>query len=294
MVSTGIRRRGRIIDVWAKKSSKVVWKSLLDFFSDDGLMLAGSMSFFFMTALIPYCLFLLAIFGYFLGEHADFFRFFLEKLISLFPKVTHVITEELTKIIIYREIGNFTLFLYGVLSFQLFSSLDMAINRIFGIHTKRPFVVSLVFSLTVITVIIALFLVSFSASSAVAGLETLKKFVPALRIGKLIGFIIRFIIPLVLVFLVSSMLYFLLPRKRVTAVHAFSGALFTSCFLEAAKHVFTFYVVRVVDLGTIYGPFSAFIIFLLWLFYSSCIFLIGAEIVKNLQHHEGEILAKHI
>jgi uncharacterized BrkB/YihY/UPF0761 family membrane protein len=42
-------------------------------------------------------------------------------------------------------------------------------------------------------------------------------------------------------------------------------------------------VVKVIKLGTIYGPLSAFVIFLLWVFYSSCIFLIGAEIVRNLE-----------
>lgn len=35
-------------------------------------------------------------------------------------------------------------------------------------------------------------------------------------------------------------------------------------------------------LGTIYGPLSAFMIFLLWVFYSSCIFLVGAKFVHNL------------
>jgi len=53
--------------------------------------------------------------------------------------------------------------------------------------------------------------------------------------------------------------------------------------MEAAKYIFTFYVVKVVRLGAVYGPLSAFIIFLLWVFYSSCIFLIGAETVHNLE-----------
>jgi len=39
---------------------------------------------------------------------------------------------------------------------------------------------------------------------------------------------------------------------------------------------FTIYVVKVAKPGTIYGPLSAFVLFLLWVFYSSCIFLVGA------------------
>jgi membrane protein len=48
-----------------------------------------------------------------------------------------------------------------------------------------------------------------------------------------------------------------------------------------AKHLFTWYVGTVVKMGTIYGSLTAFVVFLLWVFYSSCIFLIGAEIVHN-------------
>jgi uncharacterized BrkB/YihY/UPF0761 family membrane protein len=47
-------------------------------------------------------------------------------------------------------------------------------------------------------------------------------------------------------------------------------------------------VVNVFKLGTIYGPLSAFVIFLLWVFYSSCIFLIGAEVVHNLEVSRGK------
>ncbi|HAM51008.1 MAG TPA: hypothetical protein DCP92_10095 [Nitrospiraceae bacterium] len=43
-------------------------------------------------------------------------------------------------------------------------------------------------------------------------------------------------------------------------------------------------------MGTIYGPLSAFVIFLLWVFYSSCIFLIGAEVVHNLGSLKGSKL----
>jgi membrane protein len=83
--------------------------------------------------------------------------------------------------------------------------------------------------------------------------------------------------------MIVAIMYKFLPRKKVQFRTALAGSLFTTVLLEAAKHLFTFYVVKVVHLGTVYGPLSAFVIFLLWVFYSSCIFLIGAEVVHNLQ-----------
>ena len=48
---------------------KVIVKSLIDFIRDDGLMLSGSISYFSVMALTPFCLFLITIFGHFLGNN---------------------------------------------------------------------------------------------------------------------------------------------------------------------------------------------------------------------------------
>ena len=120
---------------------------------------------------------------------------------------------------------------------------------------------------------------SFAASSIVPLLKTLSPFLPGLKIGKITQFIIRFILPFILVLLTVTILYLLIPKKKINLIDSFRGALFTTIFLEIAKHAFTWYVSSVVELGKIYGPLTAFISFLLWMFYSSSIFLIGAEIV---------------
>lgn len=262
---------------------KVLVKSFFDFFRDGGLMLAGSLSYFSMMAIVPFCLFLVTIFGYFLGEEKAFYQFLSARLTSYFPDVTREITEELRRIITYKGLGKLSLVLYGFLSYELFSSLEAATNVIFKVKVKRSFIVSVILSLVVVTSIIAFFLISFSATSMISMLKSIQELFPGLKIGRITVFFIRFVIPFVLMFVTVAILYILLPKKRVTFSHAFSGALFTAVFLEAAKHLFTLYVVNVFKLGTIYGPLSAFVIFLLWVFYSACIFLIGAEVVHNLE-----------
>lgn len=261
---------------------RVILRSFIDFFRDGGLMLAGSMSYFFMMALIPFGLFLVTLFGYFIGEDIEFYHFFLSKLINFFPKITSGITENLKSIIIFKGIGKFSLILYGLLSFQLFSSVESSLNVIFKTKERRSFIVSLILSLLLVTIIMAFLLISFGATTTISLLKTLKESFPGLKIGALTGFLIGFIVPVILVFFTAATIYFLFPLKAVKVRHAACGALFTAVLLEAAKHVFTIYVVKVAKLGTIYGPLSAFVIFLLWIFYSSCIFLVGAELVYNL------------
>lgn len=266
---------------------RVIIKSFIDFFRDGGLMLAGSMSYFFMMALIPFSLFLVTLFGYFIGEDIEFYHFFLSKLINFFPKITSGITENLRSIIIFKGIGKFTFILYGLLSFQLFSSVESSLNVIFKTKQSRSFIISIILALLLVTIIMAFLLVSFGATTAISLLGTLKKSFPGLKIGTMAGFLIGYVVPVVLVFFLAATIYFLFPLKEVKVRHAACGALFTAVLLEAAKHLFTIYVVKVAKLGAIYGPLSAFVIFLLWIFYSSCIFLVGAELVYNLGKAKG-------
>ena len=64
---------------------RILFKSIIDFFRDDGPMLAGSISSFFIMAIFPFSLFLVAIFGYFLGENREFYDFLLRELTRFFP-----------------------------------------------------------------------------------------------------------------------------------------------------------------------------------------------------------------
>lgn len=265
-----------------KKCIRVTSKSIADFYRDGGLMLAGSISYFSMMAFIPFCLLLVAIFGYFLGEDRELLAFFSERLISYFPDTTSGITRELEKIISYKGLGSFSLILYCILSFELFSSMETAINIIFKTKAKRHFIASVFLSVIMITLIISLIVISFSAASTISVFQTYKKFFRLIEISGITRFAVSFILPLILMLFTVTALYILLPKKKIRLSHAFSGALFATTLFEAAKYLFTVYVMKLVHLGTIYGSLSAFVIFLLWLFYSSCIFLIGAEMVHNI------------
>jgi membrane protein len=260
---------------------RVFGKSALDFYRDDGMTLAASLSYFIVMALVPFCMFLMTLLGYLLGRYPEFYKFVFSKLTNLFPSVTAGITQEIVKLISYKGLGKIGIFLYGLMSYQVFASLERSLNVVFKVKQKRNIVRSVLLSLTVVTCIIVLLIVSFGAASVIPLLNALKPYLPDVRIGKVTAFIIRFILPFVLVLLAVTLVYKLLPKAKVRFSDALGGALFTTLFLELAKHFFTWYVVSIAHLGKIYGPLTAFIFFLLWMFYSSCIFLMGAEMVHN-------------
>jgi membrane protein len=267
------------------KYPKILIRSFVDFIKDGGLILAGSLSYFTMMALVPFCLFLITIFSYFLGHYEGFYEFFSSKLTFFFPDITSAVTKQLGKLIAFKGIGTFSIILYGFLSLPLFSSMENAMNVIFKVEKKRAFFWSLLISVLILTLIIFMLSISFAATSLIHLLKASPTF-PELRIGLITSSLLRYVVPFIMVLFTTMIVYLFFPKTKVRTRHALIGALFTTIFLEIAKHFFTWYVGNVVQFGSIYGPLTAFVVFLLWVFYSSCILLIGAEVVHNLGNYK--------
>jgi membrane protein len=266
-----------------RKYIRILGRSVVDFFRDGGFMLAGSLSYFSIMAVVPFCLFLVSIFMYSIGDNEELFRFFTAKIVNLFPKAAHNITGELKDAISFKGVGTFMFIVYGVLSYQLYSSLEYAMNVVFKVKEKRSFLFHLIISFFIITLLLIFILLSFAASSSIMILSSLSHDITGIELRAATAFMIKYVVPFLLVFVTTAALYVILPKKKIGWGNAMTGALFATIFQEAAKHVFTLYVVKIAKFGAIYGPLSAIVIFLLWTFYSSCIFLIGAEFVHNLE-----------
>jgi len=249
---------------------------------DDCFYLSAAISYFLIVALVPLSLLIVSLFGYFLGQNQDIYQYALSRLVSLFPSVTSGITNELRNIIIYKGISLITLFIYGFISLQLFYSMEHAMNVIFKVPKKRHFLLSLFWTIFIVTLLIIFLLLSFALSSA-AGLLKMPSFnIIGVEIGYKAGLFFKYIAPFLLVLSTFTSIYIIMPAVKVSMKHAFKGALFVAILWELAKHFFAWYVKNVIHFGTIYGSLTTFIIFLLWMYYLSCIFLLGGEFVKNL------------
>jgi membrane protein len=89
-------------------------------------------------------------------------------------------------------------------------------------------------------------------------------------------------IPLLLETVVFFMLFVLVPRVRVRLRDALIGALLTAVLFEIAKRGFAMYVSQFKNYELVYGAFSAIPIFLIWLYLSWLIVLVGAEVTACL------------
>jgi membrane protein len=88
-------------------------------------------------------------------------------------------------------------------------------------------------------------------------------------------------LPLILSSMMLTLIYIAVPNTRVPLRHAALGGILVSMVFEAAKALFG-YIMAKSEFQVIYGTFAVVPLFLLWIYISWTIVLLGAELVKGL------------
>jgi membrane protein len=89
-------------------------------------------------------------------------------------------------------------------------------------------------------------------------------------------------LPISFEMLAFLLLYTLVPNVPVKWRHALVGSVCAALFFETAKHGFAYYVTQVPTYQTIYGTLAALPIFLIWIYLSWLVILLGAVVAANL------------
>jgi membrane protein len=89
-------------------------------------------------------------------------------------------------------------------------------------------------------------------------------------------------LPLVFLALLLSLLYWVLPNRLVSRWHAgIAGSLAALAFI-GMQRLFALYVVKLPTYALIYGAFAAMPIFLLWIYLSWSVIIVGALVTAEL------------
>ncbi len=103
--------------------------------------------------------------------------------------------------------------------------------------------------------------------------------------------------PYFMIGLALTVLYIFLPNTKVRFVPAVIGGMLAGVMWQTAQWAYITYQIGANNYNAIYGSFAQFPLFLLWLYISWSIVLLGAEIGYAVQHAQsftGEIRAGHI
>jgi membrane protein len=272
--------------VWLKKSWNFLnlhWKAVAKFYSDDGFFLSSGIAFNILLNMIPLILLLTAFAGIYLSGYLDVISRIQTYLSDVAPALDPDITTNLIAIIQARNISGIVGFGALILfSVWIFRSLRIALSIVFKVEKKRGIIKGFAIDIMMLLIAEILLLANMGISSYIIVIQNLqgKLF---LTIAPAMQFILKFLLPFIIAFCMFFLVYKITPPRKIRFKSAIRAALFAAVLWELAKHIFEWYVVHIAEYSTIYGSLSTAIIFIIWIYYSSAIFIIGGEYVYFLE-----------
>ena len=283
MKTSGLARWGERV------SSKIrlFLDALKRFNEDHCFLLSSGIAFALLFCLIPLLLLVLALIGTYLFSDQEVLNQISEYLKDMFPSLDPRIRKSILETVHDRRIVGI-LGLGGLLwtSTWVFSSLSSALNIIFRVKRDRSLLRGKAVDLFMLFLAGTLLLVSMALSSVITLFQGyLFKF--PLDIGFLFQPILKYLIPFFLTFCMFFLIYKIAPNKRIHSGIALKATFVASILWEVAKQLFGWYILHLGRFSVIYGSLATLAIFLLWIYYTSAIFLLGGEIASLLEQKKS-------
>lgn len=262
--------------------ARIVWRNLDD---HDLFFYASSLSFQVVLCLVPTVFLLIWLVGIFLSRE------------TLLAQLEVIIRHSLPPLNFANETRNFFMSrarafmthkrIFGVVgsigflwaSLALLGTLRKTMFHIIGAVSKRSLLRQTLYDLRVLLIAGFFLTASTIVTMIFAGFRAAAMFLPA---GQVRFTLVRICVPilfaLVLTFFLYFCIYLFLSDGKIRSGPAAFGAFWAAILYEAAKNIFALYIVRIGNLWQLYGALAVAFGALLWIFYSTFVFIIGAEL----------------
>ncbi len=265
-------------------------------FGEDILFLASGLAFNCLFTMIPMFLLAASGLGVFLNSSQAGILQINEILDTIFPpqpfatNIKASILAVLSDVIEYRQsLGIFGIVILFWTATSLFDALRSVLHRIYHLKRSRGFFVSLMHDIFFILLIFVLFIASNVSIWAFTLAEGVLKNFPEL--GYLHLTAVSNALPTAIVIILTAGMFYIVyvyipdvkPPKRAGI---FSTITTTVLWVVSGK-LFALYLGRFSAIGTIYGPYAFILVLLIWIYYSSIIFIIGGIVGQTYwERHE--------
>lgn len=257
---------------------KLLWKRIND---DNMTTQAGNLAYVSLLALVPLIAVVFALFAAFpvFSDVSVQLKSFIFN--NFMPAAGNTLQRYLEQFVAnvnrMTAVGAVGLIITALL---LMHTVDAALNEIWRSDKKRP----LVYSFAVYWMILTLGPLLAGASLAISSYLLSLRWINATGVTSLIDQMLR-IFPLLLSWLAFWLLYSIVPTKRVPPRDALIGALIAGALFELGKKGFALYVTMFPSYQLIYGVLAVIPILFLWVYWTWCIVLLGAEITATLDDY---------
>ncbi|MGD8372327.1 MAG: YihY/virulence factor BrkB family protein [Syntrophobacterales bacterium] len=176
------------------------------------------------------------------------------------------------------------LLIYTVIS--LIQKIERACNDTWHISRSRPLAQKFSDYLSVILIGPVLVFTALGITASLMSTTVVQKMVAIKVFGSLLEVGTK-LVPFLLVIAAFTFVYIFVPNTRVRFRSAFAGGLVAGILWEASGWGFASFVVTSARYTAIYSSFAILIMFMIWLYLSWMIVLVGASVAYYHQHPES-------
>lgn len=240
------------------------------------MQIASSLTFTTLLAVVPLVTIVLALisaFPFFSALGEEIHAFLLANMLPerAGPVVSRYIEEFSVRAGGLTALGSVVLVVTAVL---MILTIERAFNSIWRISRSRPVVQRVLIYWAILTLGPILMGASLSITSyVVSASHGLTKQVPFAATA-ILG-----LVPFVLTCAAFTLLYYVVPNRAVMPRHALVGGLIAAIAFEIMKRGFALYIAKFPTYTLVYGAFAVIPIFLLWIYFSWLVIVLGALIV---------------
>lgn len=255
---------------------------------DEISLLSANLSYYFILSLFPMLIVALALTPYFKIDQ----QFLLEKIQSyapgdlgdyLFDMISEVLNNKNNTIITVGIV--FTLWsassgIYGII---------IAFNNAFRVRDGRIWIVTKLISV----ILTALFLVGMFVALALIVFGKQLTYILFHKFNLDEGYynlwsVLNYSLPLLFIFLIFVFLYTMGPNLKLKAISILPGTLFATLSWTIVSRLFGYYIDHFSSYIKTYGTIGAFMAFVLWLYITGYILIVGAEINAIFHNYKVE------
>jgi membrane protein len=247
--------------------------------------MAAEMGFWFAIGIFPFMLFMMSFFSM-LGKKSMFTPI-INFLDAVAPtESVNLIKEVLNEVMIFEHGGLLAVFGFFITIFLASNAIFVIIkgmNRALGIDEHRSLVVTR--TISVLMVFVNVFVTFITVNLIVFGkiiLQVVLNFINLSSSFIDILLISRWFVSFIAIYIMAYLNYFLLPASKgsdkIKSKSAIPGTLFFCFCWMFGSWCFSVYINNLHTYNRVYGSIGAFVMLMVWLYYTSLIILVGGEI----------------
>ncbi|UCF19729.1 MAG: YihY/virulence factor BrkB family protein [Gemmatimonadota bacterium] len=291
----------------ARRAARESWDTLKDYIvrvaekaDDDNIfLLASGLTFSILVAAIPFLLIIVSLISLTLEAAAEAaglepieqLRRYVDVLVPVLGEAGAEaggsdisIPEEVIRQALRRDqaVGLISFVAFVWFATRLFGSVRAVLREIFDLRQSRGPIQGKIFDAEMVLVSSVLVILNIGITIA-ANLAKTRSFeflgLTPERLG-IAEAVTAQVTALAFIFLLFLLLYKYVPARRIPWRMAVTAAAFTAICWELLKLGFAFYLTRIADYRSIYGGLATLVLVVIWVYYLSIVFVLGAEVAQ--------------